>query len=166
MAKALFLDRDGTINVDCGYVFEPERFVFVDGIFELCRKAQKLGYLIIVISNQSGVSRGYYAEAQMNACNAHMCAEFAKHGITVTDVLTCTAADDSDPDRKPNPGMFLKAVARHGIDPAASVAIGDSERDSVAARRAGVGTVILLDSTHMLSGIDLASIEKREDQSR
>lgn len=166
MVKALFLDRDGTINVNYGYVFEPEKFVFIDGVFELCRKAQELGYLIIVISNQSGVSRGYYTETQMNACNAHMCAEFAKRGITVTDVLTCTAADDSDPDRKPNPGMFLKAVARHGIDPAASVAVGDSERDSVAARRAGVGTVILLDSTHTLQGVDLASIEKGEGSSR
>ena len=166
MAKALFLDRDGTINVNYGYVFEPEKFVFIDGVFELCRKAQELGYLIIVISNQSGVSRGYYTETQMNACNAHMCAEFAKRGITVTDVLTCTAANDADPDRKPNSGMFLKAIARHGIDPAASVAVGDSERDSVAARGAGVGTVVLLDSTHALSGIDLASAGKREDPSR
>lgn len=166
MAKALFLDRDGTINVNYGYVFEPEKFVFVDGVFELCRQAQELGYLIVVVSNQSGVSRGYYTEAQMNACNAHMCAEFAKRGIAVADVLTCTALDDADPDRKPNPGMFLKAIAKHGIDPAASVAVGDSERDSVAARRAGVGTVILLDSTHALSGIDLTSVEKREDLSR
>jgi len=166
MRRALFLDRDGTINVNYGYVFEPKRFVFIDGIFEFCRKAQELGYLIIVISNQSGVSRGYYTEGQMNACNAHMCAEFAKRGIMVTDVLTCTAMDDDDPDRKPNPGMFLKAIARYGIDPVASVAVGDSERDSVAAQRAGVGAVILLDPNHPLSAIDMTCIGKKEEVNR
>ena len=62
MVKALFLDRDGTINIDYGYVFQPEKFEFINGIFELCRKAQEKGYLIIVITNQSGIARGYFSE--------------------------------------------------------------------------------------------------------
>jgi len=144
MDKALFLDRDGTVNVNYGYVFEPEKFHFVDGVFDFCRKARDVGYRLIVISNQSGVARGYYTVEQMNACNAYMCAEFAKRGLEIEDVFCCTALDDADPDRKPNPGMFLKAIARHGIDPSRSVAVGDSERDAVAARAAGVGRILQL----------------------
>jgi len=144
MDKALFLDRDGTVNVNYGYVFEPEKFHFVDGVFDFCRKARDVGYRLIVISNQSGVARGYYTVEQMNACNAYMCAEFAKRGIVIDDVFCCTALDDADPDRKPNPGLFLKAIARHGVDPARSVAVGDSERDAVAARAAGVGRILEL----------------------
>lgn len=142
--KALFLDRDGTINVDHGYVYEPERFEFVEGIFELCAAAAARGYIIIVASNQSGVSRGYYTSEQMDECNAHMCAAFRSRGITIADVFCATALDDADPLRKPNPGMFLAAIERHSIDPAQSIAIGDSERDALAAKRAGVGRVLLL----------------------
>lgn len=144
MKKALFLDRDGTINVNYGYVYEPSKFDFLPGIFDFCRRAQELGYLLIVVSNQSGVARGYYTVEQMNACNDYMRAEFAKRGITIDDVFCCTALDDADPDRKPNPGMFLKALAKHGIDPAASVSLGDSGRDRVAAERAGIGRNYLL----------------------
>lgn len=144
MTKALFLDRDGTINVNYGYVHEPSRFHFIDGIFELCKNAQAQGYKLIVISNQSGVARGYYTLEQMNRCNAYMCAEFAKRGVVIDDVLCCTAVDDADPDRKPNPGLFLKAIARHGIDPDRSVAIGDSDRDTAAARASGVRRVYQL----------------------
>ena len=144
MRRALFLDRDGTINVNYGYVYEPERFDFVEGIFDLCLAAKGRGYAIIVASNQSGVARGYYTREQMDACNAYMSGEFARRGIEIADVFCCTALDDADPDRKPNPGMFLKAIAKHGIDAAASVAVGDGERDCIAAARAGVGTVAWL----------------------
>lgn len=144
MTKAIFLDRDGTINVNYGYVHEPSRFDFIDGVFAFCRKAQAAGYRLIVISNQSGVARGYYTEAQMKLCNDYMCAEFAKRGVTIDDVFCCTALDDTDPDRKPNPGLFLKAIAKHGVLPAESVAVGDSDRDAVAARAAGIGRVYRL----------------------
>ena len=143
-ARALILDRDGTVNEDFGYVCEPERFVFKEGIFDLCRAAQSAGFKIIVISNQSGVSRGYYSEAEMEACNARMCAAFRDAGVEVSDVICCTSQDDADPRRKPNPGMFREAIARHGLEPSRCVARGDSERDAVAARRAGVGLVLRL----------------------
>lgn len=160
MTKALFLDRDGTINVNYGYVFEPERFDFVDGIFDLCRAAKDAGYLLIVVSNQSGVARGYYTEAQMDACNAHMCAEFAKRGVVIDGVFCCTALDDAHPDRKPNAGLFLKAIGRFGIDPAASVAVGDSARDDVAARAAGVGRSFLLTQTQTLDDVRRTLFDK------
>ena len=144
MNKTLFLDRDGTINIDYGYVHEPDRFVFRDGIFDLCRAAQSRGYSIVVVSNQSGVGRGYYTEAEMDACNSRMEEAFGKEGIRISAVYCCTSADDSDPDRKPNPGMFAKAASDLGIDLASSVSLGDSARDAIAASRAGVGLNLLL----------------------
>lgn len=137
MAKALFLDRDGTINIDYGYVFEPEKFHFIEGIFELCAKARELGYLIIVITNQSGIARGYYAREDFQKLNNYMIKKFAEKGIEITDVFYCPDLDVQD--RKPNPGMFLKAQKKYNIDMSASVSLGDKERDAEAGRRAGVG---------------------------
>ena len=104
MNKALFLDRDGTINVDYGYVHEPSRFVFIDGIFEFCREAQKKGYLIVVITSQSGIERGFFTEMDFASVTRHMKEEFAKEGVTITDVFHCPSL--SGPDRKPEPGLL------------------------------------------------------------
>lgn len=139
--KALFLDRDGTINVDYGYVHEPSRFVFFDGIFDVCRQARDHGYAIIVVTNQSGIARGYFTEEAYNTLTRHMMDAFAREGVVLTDVLHCPLLDG--PDRKPNPGLFLKARDRHGIDMAASISIGDKPRDIQAAEAAGVGTNLL-----------------------
>ncbi len=137
MVKALFLDRDGTINIDYGYVFQPEKFEFINGIFELCRKAQEKGYLIIVITNQSGIARGYFSEQDFAELNSYMLAEFTKHGIKITDVFYCPKLSGND--RKPNCGMFIKARDKYGIDMAQSVSVGDKERDIEAAQKAGCG---------------------------
>ena len=141
MTKALFLDRDGTINVDYGYVHEPERFVFIDGVFDFCRMAQEKGYLIIVVTNQSGIERGYFTEADFAAITKYMVDKFAEAGVTITDVFHCPSLEG--PDRKPEPGMFLKAKEKYDIDMAASVNIGDKERDIEAGRLAGVGKNVL-----------------------
>ena len=137
MVKALFLDRDGTINIDYGYVFQPEKFEFINGIFELCRKAQEKGYLIIVITNQSGIARGYFSEQDFAELNSYMLAEFTKQGIKITDVFYCPELSGND--RKPNYGMFIKARDKYGIDMAQSVSVGDKERDIEAAQKAGCG---------------------------
>ena len=137
MVKALFLDRDGTINVDYGYVFQPEKFEFIDGIFKLCRKAQEKGYLIIVITNQSGIARGYFSEQDFAKLNSYMIAEFAKRGIKITDVFYCPELSGND--RKPNCGMFIKARDKYSIDMEQSVSVGDKERDLEAAQKAGCG---------------------------
>ena len=137
MTKALFLDRDGTINVDYRYVHELEKFVFIDGVFDFCRMAQEKGYLIIVVTNQSGIARGYFTEADFAAITNYMVDRFAAAGVTITDVFHCPSLDG--PDRKPEPGMFFKAKGKYDIDMAASLNIGDSARDLEAGRRAGVG---------------------------
>lgn len=137
MVKALFLDRDGTINIDYGYVFQPEKFEFINGIFELCRKAQEKGYLIIVITNQSGIARGYFSEQDFAKLNSYMLAEFIQHGIKITDVFYCPELSGND--RKPNCGMFIKARDKYSIDMVQSVSVGDKERDIEAAQKAGCG---------------------------
>ena len=87
MVKALFLDRDGTINVDYGYVFQKEKFKFIDGVIELCRRAEEKGYLIIVITNQSGIARGYYSDADFQEITRYMTMKFADSGVHITCLL-------------------------------------------------------------------------------
>ena len=141
MPRALFLDRDGTINVDRAYVHARADFEFIPGVFEFCRAAQEKGYLVIVVTNQSGIARGYYTEADYQALTDWMVAEFAAHGVAIADVFHCP--DLSGPDRKPEPGLFLKARDKSGLDMAASVSLGDKPRDVEAGARAGVGRNIL-----------------------
>ena len=140
--KALFLDRDGTINVDYDYTFETEKFEFLDGIVDLCKDAQAKGYKIFVCTNQSGVERGFYTIEQMNTFNEYMKNEFKKHGVEITDVYCCPYLEHED--RKPSPGMFIKARDRYNIDMENSVAVGDKERDTEAAMAAGVKVSYLL----------------------
>jgi D,D-heptose 1,7-bisphosphate phosphatase len=151
MARALFLDRDGTINVDKAYVHRIEDFEFIDGVFDFCRRAQEKGYLLVVITNQSGIARGYYSEEDYRRLTDWMVAEFAKRGVVIADVLHCPEL--SGPDRKPEPGLFLKARDRHGIDMAASVSLGDKPRDVEAGERAGVGRNILFTGSY--SGLEI-----------
>ncbi len=135
--KALFLDRDGTINVDYGYVYQPEKFELIEGIVELCQQAQKKGYLIIVITNQSGIARGYYTDDDFQKINQYMIKLFAEKGVKITDVFYCP--DLEGPRRKPECGMFIEARDKYNIDMAQSISVGDKERDVEAGRKAGVG---------------------------
>ena len=143
MHKALFLDRDGTINFDYGYVYQKESFEFINGIFELCKKAQNKGYLIIVITNQSGIARGYYTDDDFKAINQYMMDEFAKHGVKITDVFYCPEL--SGKRRKPECGMFLEAKEKYDIDMKASLSLGDKQRDVEAAKKAGCGKNFLFE---------------------
>ena len=142
MQKALFLDRDGTINVDYGYVYQIEKFQIIDGVFELCQKAQEKGYLIIVITNQSGIERNYYTLDDFKILTNHMIKIFKEQNIQIHDVFYCPSLNS--PDRKPNPGMFLKAKEKYNIDMNASISVGDKTTDIQAAEKAGVGKNFLL----------------------
>ena len=140
-SKALFLDRDGTINVDYGYVYQPERFKLIDGIVDLCLEAQRKGYLIIVITNQSGIARGYYTEEHFRELTRYMIRLFASFGVKITDVFYCPELNGKR--RKPESGMFFEAQKKYNIDMSQSVSMGDRERDIIAAQNAGVATNVL-----------------------
>ena len=152
MKKALFLDRDGIVNEDRGYVYRPEDFQFKDGIFKLCREAKSQGYLVIIITNQSGIGRGYFGEEEYLRLNQWMLEQFSKQEILIDQVYHCPYHPEkglgsykmNSPDRKPGAGMFLKAQRAYDIDMALSIAIGDRASDVEAARRAGVGQLLLL----------------------
>ncbi len=151
--KALFLDRDGVINVDSGYIWRIEDFIFYDGVFEACLAAQEMGYLMVVVTNQAGIGRGLYTEQQFRVLTEWMEAQFLERGIRIARTYFSPTHPEEgigvykreSPDRKPGPGMLFKARDAFGIDMAASVIVGDRETDIEAGINGGVGTCILIE---------------------
>lgn len=151
--KALFLDRDGVVNIDHGYVHKISDFDFIDGVFDLALRATKFGYLIIVVTNQAGIGRGLYTEDNFYTLTKWMCRKFELIGVTIDRVyfspfhptagLGKYLKDDFS--RKPNPGMILEAELDFNIDLEASILIGDKISDIKAGLSAGIGKNILLD---------------------
>jgi D-glycero-D-manno-heptose 1,7-bisphosphate phosphatase len=154
MSKALFLDRDGVINVEKNYVYKIEDFEFIDGIFEFVKKFQDKGYLVFVVTNQAGIGRGYYTEEDFRILTDWMNEEFKKQGIIINGVYYCPhhptygkGKYKKDCEcRKPKPGMILKAKADFNIDLGKSILIGDKESDLEAGRKAGVGYLYRIDN--------------------
>jgi D-glycero-D-manno-heptose 1,7-bisphosphate phosphatase len=151
--KALFLDRDGVINVDTGYVHTITDFHFISGIFNICQKAIFKDYLIIVVTNQAGIGRGLYTLNDFNFLTEWMCETFLANNIFITKVYYSPfhpvyGLGDykrNDEMRKPRPGMINKAKVEYGLDLWDSVLIGDSYTDIQAGQSAGVRTNILFD---------------------
>lgn len=145
--RALFLDRDGVINKDKTYVAKIEDFEFCDGIFEVLKKYQNEGYLLIVVTNQSGIGRGYYTSEDFETLTEWKLDKLQKREIFIDAVYHC----DHDPDsgcgcRKPAPGMLLTAKEKFDIDMENSWMIGDKKSDIDAAYNAGVKNTILISS--------------------
>lgn len=141
MNKALFLDRDGVINVEKNYVYRIEDFEFIDGIFELCHKYIDEGFLIFVITNQAGIAKGFYSVDDFLKLTDWMIAQFQKLGITIKKVYYCPHHPDVDVScecRKPNPGLILQAANEFDLDLSQCVLIGDKESDLQAGRNAGI----------------------------
>ncbi len=153
MRKALFLDRDGVINKDAGYIYRPEDIIFNNQIFVLARAASAHNYLIIVITNQAGIGRGFYSEADFHALMQWMSKRFAQENAPLAAYYFCPHHAEHGQGiyreacncRKPRPGMLLQAKAEWDIDMPASIMIGDNESDMQAAQAAGVGTCVLWD---------------------
>lgn len=149
--KALFLDRDGVINIDHGHVGKIEDFEFIDGIFDLCKIAQDKGYIILVITNQGGIAKGYYTEEDFLRLTNFKEGKFKEKGINILKTYYCPYHIDGkiekfkkeSSDRKPNPGMILRAVKEFNIDPSQSILIGDKKTDIEAGKSAGVKTLEL-----------------------
>jgi len=156
MKKVLFLDRDGIINVDHGYVYKTEEFEFVPEIFDVCIHARDLGYHIIVITNQSGIARGKYSVAEFDTLSKWMCEQFEQRGVIIDDVFHCPHHPTKGKGdllkvcdcRKPEPGMILSAAKKHNVDLNNSIFIGDKISDMQAANAAGINNRILVASQY------------------
>ena len=146
-AKAAFLDRDGVINEDSGYVWRIDDFRFIDGVFAACRRLRQLDYRLVIVTNQSGIGRGYFSEADFRRLNDWMLDRFAEHDADIDAVYYCPyhATEGrgvyrrESPYRKPGPQMLLDAASEHHLDLSASIAVGDKPSDLIAAAAAGVG---------------------------
>lgn len=150
--RAVFLDRDGTINQEKDYLYRPEEFAFIPGAPEAIRILKAAGYLVVVVTNQSGVARGYYGEAEVKRIHNHMDELLAEQGAAVDAYYYCPHHPDKglngyriDCDcRKPLPGMLFKAAADHDIKLSASWMIGDKSADIEAGIKAGCRTALVL----------------------
>jgi D-glycero-D-manno-heptose 1,7-bisphosphate phosphatase len=145
-SKAVFLDRDGVINRDSGYPHRIEDIEFLDGVFPALKIIQRLGFLLIVITNQSGIARGLFSVQDFQTLMDWMKSEFAVNGIDITGIYYCPHLEGAPLKsydvrcdcRKPQPGLLLSASADYSIDLAQSIMIGDRATDMEAAHRAGV----------------------------
>ena len=143
--RAIFLDRDGVINVDKQYVSQIENFEFTEGIFDLLRTLQEMGYLLIVITNQSGIGRGYYTLEDFQKLTEWKLDQLKQRGITIHKVYYCPHAPESHCDcRKPSPKMLLDAQKQFNIDMKRSWMVGDKKSDIEAGKKAGVGKTVLV----------------------
>ena len=151
LRPALFLDRDGVLNEDRGYVHRWEDFCWIPGAREAVAAFNARGWWVFVVTNQSGVGRGYYAEDDVHALHAWMSEALAAAGARIDAFYHCPfhpeALEDryrhpDPPDRKPNPGMLLRAMADWPVDAARSVMVGDKAIDLEAGRRAGVRSLL------------------------
>jgi D-glycero-D-manno-heptose 1,7-bisphosphate phosphatase len=149
--NALFLDRDGVINHNHGYVHKRENFDFIEGIFDVARYAHAHNYKLVVITNQAGIARGYYTEEQFHQLTDWMCQQFSSAGSPIERVYFSPYHPDAglgqylkdDVSRKPHPGMILQAQKDLSIDLSRSVLIGDKVSDIQAGTAAGIGTNLL-----------------------
>jgi len=158
--KAAFLDRDGVINIDKSYVHKVEDFEFVDGVFETLKFLQDRGYLLIVVTNQSGIGRGYYSEEDFQTLTSYMLKELKKNGIDIAKVYHCPHSPDVKCEcRKPAPKMLLDAKKEFDIDMQNSLMIGDKKSDIEVGKNAKVGTTIFIgDKKEPLADFNINSI--------
>lgn len=152
MNKAVFLDRDRTIIEDTdGYPGDPKQIAIIDGAAEAIKKLNESGFKVIVITNQSGVGRGYFPEQTVHDIHKKMTGLLSKAGARIDDIFYCPHHPEAKiaeyrvkcTCRKPLPGLILEAITKYNIDPSKSYIIGDEERDVAAGKTAGCKTILL-----------------------
>ena len=144
--SAVFLDRDGVINVDSGYVGDWGSFVFLPGVIEAMRTLCEAGYALVIVTNQSGIARGFYAEDDFHVLTERMCKELSQHGVSIAGVYFCPHLPEAALPhyrkicecRKPRPGLIHRAVEELDIDLERSALVGDKNSDMQAALAAGI----------------------------
>ncbi len=152
---AVFLDRDGTLNTDLGYLTRPEQLRLLPGVGPPLQLLRAAGFACVVVTNQSAVGRGMMSEADLARIHEELNRQLADVGATLDAIYSATAMVDH-PDRKPAPGLLLRAAADLDLDLANSWMIGDSLRDVQAGRRAGCKGGVLVRTGHPLDETQLA----------
>jgi D-glycero-D-manno-heptose 1,7-bisphosphate phosphatase len=153
--RTLFLDRDGVVNVEVGYLHRTEEVRFVEGIFSLCRTAARLGYRLIVVTNQAGIARGFYSEADFHALMEFMRGQLRVEGVELDAVYYCPFHPEhgigeykrEHEDRKPGTGMLLRGAREFGVELRESVMVGDRCSDVAAANAAELRQAFLISGT-------------------
>ena len=171
--RAFFLNRDGVINVNHGYVHRPEKFDFIDGVFDLGRAAHAQNYRLVVITNQAGIGRGFYSEQQFLELTQWMCDQFIIQSAPIAEVYFSPfhptegfgKYKKDDLSRKPRPGMILQAQRELNLDLERSILIGDKASDIEAGISAGVGCNLLFanDEPAELRNVDYKRITSLAD---
>lgn len=164
-ARAVFLDRDGVINVDRGYVHRAADFQLIDGVIDGLLTLQTAGYLLLIVTNQAGIGRGFYTEDDFLAFSLYVDAVLKSKGVYIARTYYCPHHPDAKVTRyrvacdcrKPQPGMLLRARDEFGIDMSRSAIVGDKATDVLAGQRAGVATKVLVGTGHQLSLCDMES---------
>ncbi len=159
--KVAFLDRDGVINKEVNYLHKVEDFEYTENCIEGLKNLKKMGYEIIIVTNQAGIARGYYTEQQYQKLTDWYLADLGKYGIAILDVFHCPHHPQGNvPEyaiscscRKPKSGMFEQAFSKYEIDIDNSLMVGDKESDLLAAQGVGIKKIILVESGHAVSGI-------------
>lgn len=145
MNKAIFLDRDGTLNIDYGYVHEIDNFKFIDGAIDALRELKKMGYMLVLVTNQSGIARSYFSEEQFLQLTEWMDWSLAEQDVDLDGIYYCPHHPEGKGEykedcdcRKPKPGMLLQAIKELKIDPTQSIMVGDKVEDL----KAGIGAKV------------------------
>jgi D-glycero-D-manno-heptose 1,7-bisphosphate phosphatase len=149
--RAVFLDRDGTLNVERDLVRRPEELELLPGVSDALRSLSEGGYALIVVTNQSALARGWISEDELSAVHDHLRSTLSSHDVSIDDIVHCPHhPTEGEPPlrktcdcRKPEPGLLFEAAERHGLDLARSWMVGDAIRDMEAGRRAGVSCLMV-----------------------
>lgn len=163
--KIAFLDRDGVINIDKGYVYKIADFQFIDGVIDALRGLKQLGFELVVITNQAGIARGFYSEADLRVLHEWMENYLREREIELLSIEYCPHHIQGTIERyasdchcrKPNPGMIENITSRYEVDRAGSILVGDKDSDIIAGKKAGIGSQFLISSEY--SRCDLVNRE-------
>lgn len=168
--SCLFLDRDGVINIDYGYVYKEKDFQFIDGVLPTLQKLSKANVNIIIVTNQSGIARGYFSEKDFMLINRYMLKQFNENKINILDVFMCPHHPEGKIDkykkicdcRKPKPGLINAAVDKYNINVKKSVLIGDKKSDIEAGINANIKNLYQVGKTKVSSNLKVESYESLE----